>query len=76
MKRLYPTFVSDTTPPGPTNSEKPLLICPAEAARLLSLAPRTIYALVAAGTLPCVRIGRSVRIPRKAVLSLAEGIAP
>ena len=76
MKRRYLTSVADTMHSSVQNPKEPLLLTPAEAARLLSLAPRTIYALVAARQLPCVRFGRSVRIPRKAVLALATGETP
>ena len=75
---LYPTSVKDTIVKRHLRSEisadptaNKILLSPAEAAHILSLAPRTIYALVEAGTLPCVRIGRSVRIPKKAILALA-----
>lgn len=83
MKRRYLTSVPDTMHSKVQNRKNAietatpaLLVTPAETARLLSLAPRTIYALVEAGTLPCVRFGRSVRIPRKAVLALAAGETP
>lgn len=76
MKRQYLTSVPDTTVKLGETTDAPLLLTPAEAARLLSLAPRTIYALMASRHLPCVRIGRSVRIPRKAVLALAAGETP
>jgi excisionase family DNA binding protein len=35
-----------------------------EAAQLLSLGRSTLYAMAAAGTIPTVRVGRSLRIPR------------
>jgi excisionase family DNA binding protein len=37
---------------------EPLLLDEAEAARLLGVAPRTLWSLADAGELPCVRIGR------------------
>lgn len=43
----------------------PLLLRVSEAARLLSVSRGTAYQLVAARAIPTVRIGRSVRIPRK-----------
>lgn len=74
MKQSIATFVQNTSS-NPRVTEKirsdKLLLTATETAHLLSLAPRTVYALVEAGQLPCVRIGRSVRIPRKAVLALA-----
>ena len=36
-----------------------------EAAQLLSLGRSTLYAMAAAGTIPTVRVGRSLRIPRE-----------
>ena len=58
------------------NASHKLLLDPKEAARLLSVAPRTVYALVAAGRIPCVRIGRSVRLQRKTVEQIAENGLP
>ena len=74
MKHNIPTFAQNTSPIPYTREDKlneKLLFTAKEAAQLLSLAPRTVYALLDAGTLSCVRIGRSVRIPRKAILALA-----
>lgn len=42
-----------------------VLLRVSEAARLLSISRSTAYQLVAARAIPTVRIGRSVRIPRK-----------
>jgi excisionase family DNA binding protein len=39
----------------------------AEAAVLLSVAPSTVYALIAAGDLTAIRVGRSLRIAPEAV---------
>ena len=36
-----------------------------EAAQLLSLGRSTLYAMAAAGTIPTVRVGCSLRIPRE-----------
>ena len=44
-----------------------LLLRPAEAAELLGLCRSKVYAMLAAGELPVVRIGRSVRVPREAL---------
>ena len=43
--------------------DRPLLLRAEEAARLLGLGRSTVFALMAAGDLPSVKIGRSVRIP-------------
>jgi excisionase family DNA binding protein len=45
----------------------PLLLRAAEVAKLLGLGRSTVFALLAAGELPVVRIGRSVRVPRAAL---------
>ncbi len=42
-----------------------LLLRAEEAAKLLSLGRSTVFAMLAAGELPVVRIGRAVRIPRR-----------
>lgn len=41
-----------------------LLVKPLEAARLLTISERTLWALTNRGDLPCVRIGRAVRYDR------------
>jgi excisionase family DNA binding protein len=45
----------------------PLLLSPTEVARALGLGRSTIYELMRAGAFPSIHIGRSVRIPSKAV---------
>jgi excisionase family DNA binding protein len=44
-----------------SNLPQPLLVSPREAARMLSISPRTLWALTNVGTVRCVRIGRAVR---------------
>lgn len=44
-----------------------------QAAELLDVDPRSITRGVAAGTLPCVRLGRRVLVPREALLRLLDG---
>lgn len=39
----------------------PLLIKPAEATKILSISERTLFTLTKDGTIPSVRLGRSVR---------------
>ena len=46
---------------------EPLLLKASEAGKLLGLGRSKVFAMVAAGELPVVRIGRSVRIPRQAL---------
>lgn len=50
-----------------TQPMEPLLLRAGEVARLLGLGRSTVFALLAAGELPIVRIGRSVRVPRVAL---------
>ena len=52
--------------PG-TRPMEPLLLRAGEVAKLLGLGRSTVFALLAAGELPVVRIGRSVRVPRVAL---------
>lgn len=40
-----------------------LLLRPTDAAELISVSRSRIYELIAAGTLPSIRIGSSVRVP-------------
>jgi len=44
-----------------------LLLRPSEAADVLGIARSRTYALIAAGELPSVRIGKSVRVPLAAL---------
>ncbi len=44
-----------------------LLLKPAEAAEALGVGRSKIYALLAAGELPVVRVGHSVRVPHEAL---------
>jgi len=39
----------------------PLLLTPQQAAELLAISPRKLWALTASGEIPHIRIGRSVR---------------
>lgn len=45
----------------------PILLRPIEAARLMGLGRSKIYDLAAAGEIPVVRIGKSIRIPMEAL---------
>jgi excisionase family DNA binding protein len=51
---------------------EPAVLRPAEVARMLQCSRSQIYRMAAAGTIPAVYLGRSVRIPRK---QLVEWIA-
>jgi len=50
-----------------TRPVEPLLLRAGEVARLLGLGRSSVFALLAAGELPVVRIGRCVRVPRIAL---------
>jgi excisionase family DNA binding protein len=49
-----------------------ILLKPAEAGELLGIGRSTVYHLIDQGDLPVVRIGRSVRIPVKALHALID----
>ena len=52
---------------------QPALMKVEDAARFLSLGRSKTYALIAAGVIPVVRIGRCTRVPTAAVLALIDG---
>jgi excisionase family DNA binding protein len=51
---------------------EPLLLRVEEVAQLLGIARSTVYALIAAGDLPVVRIGRVTRVARHALAGWIE----
>ena len=48
------------------------LLRPSRVARLLDLSRSAVYEKINAGELPSVRIGRSVRVPARAIRDLLE----
>lgn len=50
----------------------PVLLKVEEAAALLRIGRTKMYGLLAAGAIPTVRVGRSVRVPRAALLRWIE----
>ena len=54
-------------------SASTVLLRPDEAARQLNISRSKVYMLLKSGELPCVRIGRSVRVPQD---RLAEFVSP
>jgi len=44
-----------------TPEKEPLLLTPLETAKQLSISPRKLFSLTAAGEIACVRLGRAVR---------------
>ena len=49
-----------------------LLLRVSEAQKVLSLSRSTVYALIASGQLPSIRIGRAVRVPVDALKQWVE----
>lgn len=49
------------------SNEPPLVLRVADVAHLLQLSKSAVYALIASGELPTLRVGRSVRVPRVAL---------
>lgn len=52
--------------------EPMLLLTPERAAEQLNIGRTTVYGLIAAGELECVRIGRSRRIPAEALTAYVD----
>jgi len=50
------------------NSDLPPVLSIPEVADILKVASGSAYRLVNSGQLPCIRIGRAIRIPRRAIL--------
>lgn len=67
MEATTDRTTAEDSPPFPTLPPAPLLLRAEEAARLLGLGRSTVFALLATGELPSVRVGRSVRVSRSAV---------
>jgi excisionase family DNA binding protein len=66
------------TPDEPSDGNQPPqldtpLLTPVEAAHLLAVKPSWVYEAVRAGTLPCLRIGRHIRLHRRDARGLAPG---
>jgi excisionase family DNA binding protein len=55
---------------------EPLLLRPAEAARLLRISRSKLYQLLYAGELPVIHIGRSARIPLTSLRTWVEAQLP
>ncbi len=51
---------------------EPLLIRAEEAAKLLGLGRSKVFQMIAAGELPVIRMGRSVRVPRAELMRWIE----
>lgn len=57
---------------APAATRVPSLLTPAEAADILRVSRRRIYALVDRGTLPAFKFGRSLRIAEEDILALLQ----
>ncbi|SRR6266536_4188228 len=70
-----------TTPGAPTGPARALATLPEvltarEAAAILRVGRNQLYQAVARGQLPAVRIGRTIRIPKHALLDLLDPASP
>ena len=50
---------------------EPIMLRAAEVALLLGISRSTVFRLIESGEIPAVRIGRSIRVPRRWVLQQA-----
>ena len=66
--------MSDAQRPQEAVSIEPLLLTPEEAATVLRLGRTTVYALMKAGDLQPVHIGRSCRLPRAELERYVRGL--
>jgi excisionase family DNA binding protein len=55
-----------------TETPEPELLRVPEAARLLNISRAKAYSLIAEGGLPVVKVGASIRIPRRRLLAWLE----
>ena len=53
-------------------NQEPLLMTVPDAAKMLGLGRSTLYQLMQAGEVTCVHVGRSVRVPLRALRAYAE----
>ena len=70
--RSVPKTMTDLDTNGIHRLTMPLLT-PAEAAELLAVRPSWIYEAVRAGALPCLRIGRHIRLTRTMLEEWLQG---
>ena len=65
------------TPDVPANADwmDKTLLKPARVAAMLDLSRSAVYEKIAKGELPSVRIGRSIRVPAKAIREMLEWAA-
>jgi len=51
---------------------EPLVLTPIEAAKLLRIGRATAYEQIRCGTIPSIRMGRRILVPRAALLKMLE----
>lgn len=56
-------------------TDEPDILTVAEVARLLRMSANTVYDRAGDGTIPCRRIGRSLRFSRRLIIAWMEGKA-
>ena len=59
-------------PPATVDDAAPLLLTVKEAAALMRVGRDTTYSLVDQRRIPCIKLGKQIRIPRKALISHLE----
>ncbi len=59
-------------PATPDDADAPLLLTVKEAAALMRVGRDTAYSLVAQRRIPCIKLGKQIRIPRKALIAHLE----
>lgn len=58
-----------------SEQQEPLTLSPKEAAPMVPMGINQFYAAVREGVVPSLRIGKSIRIPRKKFIAWLEGNA-
>ncbi|MDQ3964693.1 MAG: helix-turn-helix domain-containing protein [Actinomycetota bacterium] len=61
-----------SAPAAPDDADGPLLLTVKEAAALMRVGRDTTYSLVAQRRIPCIKLGKQIRIPRKALIAHLE----
>lgn len=54
-------------------SRLPLLLTVSDLAGVLGVSRSTAYVLISGGSIRCIRVGNSIRIPRSALVDYIEG---
>jgi len=70
--RLHTSAGAQQEAATPPPAQVPILVDAIEAAKLLSISPRTLWGLTQRGEIPCRRIGRRVLYARSALEEFAR----